>query len=192
MCILFSSCETTSSCQHCVSENPSCYSRCESQYVGVLDSNVINAVSDVASETVCWELCHGETGCRFYSYFSSRSPVFPQICFLLSHESPPYQHSEHCLTGPLTCQGNFTSVCSLSVGGETSQSILLNDTTTDHTVQLIGDGECEVRILAVGGGGYGGSYGGEGGGSGYLSYLSQPLQPFTQLTVTVGQSDEVT
>ena len=187
MCILFSSCETVSPCQHCVSENPSCYQRCESPYMGVLDSNVINAVSDVSSETVCRELCDGETGCKFYSYFSPQSPLFPQLCFLLSHQSPPYQHSDHCLTGPLHCQGNYSAVCSLSLGGQTSQSILINDTTTDHTIQLMGDGECEVRILGVGGGGYGSSYGGEG----YLSYYSNTILAFTELTVTVGSSDEV-
>ena len=54
----------------------------------------------------------------------------------------------------------------------------------------MGSSECEVRILAVGSGGAGTSYGGGGGGSGYLSYYSDTRPGFTELTVTVGQSDD--
>ena len=87
-------------------------------------------------------------------------------------------------------QGNYSAVCSLTVGGETRQSFLLNDTSTQHSLQLMGDGQCEVRMLAVGGGGYGTSYGGGGGGSGFIAYYADVLPGFTELTVTVGDSDE--
>ena len=70
------------------------------------------------------------------------------------------------------------------------QSFLLNDTSTQHSLQLMGDGQCEVRMLAVGGGGYGTSYGGGGGGSGFIAYYADVLPGFTELTVTVGDSDE--
>jgi len=190
LCILFSSCDTVNTCDHCVSENPSCYQRCESQYEGVLDTNVINAISDVSSSTVCWEKCGKETGCRFYSYYDAQHPVFPLLCFLLSHQAGPYQHSPHGVTGPLSCQGNHSTVCSLSYQGETSQAVILNTTDTEHRIQLMGSSECMVRILAVGSGGAGTSYGGGGGGSGYLTYYADTTSGFTEFSVTVGQSDD--
>ena len=46
----------------------------------------------------------------------------------------------------------------------------------ETTIDLVndgGEGECELRLLLVGGGGY--SDHGAGGGSGYLAYTAQPV-----------------
>ena len=46
----------------------------------------------------------------------------------------------------------------------------------ETTIDLVndgGEGECELRLLLVGGGGY--SDHGAGGGSGYLTYTAQPV-----------------
>ena len=43
-CQLFSSCDTTTSCSSCVSENMACYRSCSENIVGVLDDNVLDVV----------------------------------------------------------------------------------------------------------------------------------------------------
>ena len=70
---------------------------------------------------------------------------------------------------------------------EPAQWLLLTNISSPQTVLVRGgpDSDCQLALLAVGGGGAGFEYG--GGGSGYLALSSQAVTPGeTQLTVSVG------
>ena len=196
VCILFSSCERVNPCQACVSETQNCAKRCEQNYLGLLDDNILEAVTDVASESDCWYLCTDQQACTFYTYFQSSHPVFPSLCFLLARQQGPYHNCQDCLTGPASCDGQFSSLCGLAVGGEGEfrQAILLTNTSVEHSLQLVGYGQCLLRVLAVGGGGRGGfNYhsSAAGGGSGFLALYSDYISPgVTDLTITVGDQAE--
>ena len=82
--------------------------------------------------------------------------------------------SGHCesIIDAFTRQGS----CSLIVEGEQVTSCMVTEPGLETTIDLVndgGEGECELRLLLVGGGGY--SDHGAGGGSGYLAYTAQPV-----------------
>ena len=81
-------------------------------------------------------------------------------------------------------------MCVLAVGGEFHQALLLTNTTVEHSIQLVGYGQCVMRALLVGGGGRGGynyENSAAGGGSGYLALYSDYISPgVTDITVKVG------
>ena len=66
-----------------------------------MDDNILEAVTDVSSESDCWYLCTNSTQCSFYTYFKSYHPVFPGMCFLLSRQTGPYHNCPDCVTGKL-------------------------------------------------------------------------------------------
>ena len=68
--------------------------RCEQNYLGLLDDNILQAVTDVSSESDCWELCTDYKDCSFYTYFQSSHSVFPQMCFLLDRQQGPYHNCQ--------------------------------------------------------------------------------------------------
>ena len=185
---MFSSCEETHPCQNCASEEPSCFLRCDRNYVGVLNNNVIKTVS-LKSEGLCFDLCRSNASCHFYSYFKSSNPVFGELCFLLHNQSAPYQYSEDVVTGPTNCHSNTSFLCSMIVDGEIHQSYLFDNSSVDYNVQLLGDDKCEMRILAIGGGGMGDNYDGLGGGSGFLEADKRSMTGVANMKVKVGQSE---
>ena len=65
----------------------------------------------------------------------------------------------------------------------TDPGVMINVTTTNPLL-----GECQLKVLAIGGGGYGNGYG--GGGSGYIQYLNKTLTASTSISLTVGNYRE--
>ena len=74
--------------------------------------------------------------------------------------------------------------CFFLVDGTPRQCMKVTNTSSSHTVMVTALGPCQLRLLAVGGGGRGFEYG--GGGSGYLASLAQGetkiLQTFLAIT----------
>merc|ERR1719427_165807 len=78
--------------------------------------------------------------------------------------------------------------------GESVQTMVFTNTMEEQSILVVGGEKCEMRILAVGGGGDGGiaHYGpypaaGAGGGSGYLTYHTQSVAlDGMEIIVTVG------
>merc|ERR1711976_23853 len=84
-----------------------------------------------------------------------------------------------------------SEICVLEMDGESYQSIQLTNTYYYPNIRLNGPGLCNLRILAVGGGGDGvetnRGRSGNGGGSGYIQYRSiNGLFP-TNITAKVGE-----
>merc|ERR1712155_333520 len=118
-CQLFSSCDTTTSCSDCVSENMACYRSCSENIVGVLDDNVLDVVPNIDSETDCKQSCLNSTGCSYFTFFLPNSTLFHNYCFLQSEFVGPAQPCPSCVTGPVDC---FHPVgCSLALDGESRQ-----------------------------------------------------------------------
>ena len=186
-CFIFSSCETVVECEACVSETYDCGLRCDAPFSGVLaQENTIGEILDVETIPDCREYCKSRSGCRFYSYFQSPESIFYQMCFLLTHLIEPYEHSEGIITGPVHCDESFSSLCTMRIDGEPHQSFMFTNASVTN-VQLIGNNNCKMKILAVGGGGTGRYGGGSGGGSGFIELRDQdlPLGVYN-LAVTVG------
>ena len=191
VCFLFSSCEVAGDCENCVSETSNCGLRCDAPYSGVLEENIIEDLPDVASVSECREFCKSKNLCRFYSYFQSTESIFSRMCFLLSHLIEPYEHSEDIITGPVHCDESFASLCTMRIDGEVHQSFMFTNTSSVTNVQLMGDDNCQMRVLAVGGGGSGGTdymYNWkQGGGSGFIEILDKDIPlGVSDMAVSVG------
>merc|ERR1719422_1579944 len=77
--------------------------------------------------------------------------------------------------------------CFFLVDGAPRQCVKVTNTSSSQTGMVTALGPCQLRLLAVGGGGRGFEYG--GGGSGYLASLAQDIPPGEfLLTVDVGRS----
>lgn len=176
-CFLFSSCEEAAECGSCVSETSNCERRCDAPFSGVLEENVLEDILDVASVSDCREICKSkwQKGCKFYTYYQSPQSVFSQMCFLLTHLIEPYERSDGILTGPVHCDESFSSLCAMRIDGVLHQSFMFTNTSSETNVELRGDDNCQMRILAVGGGGDGTSSHYSGGGSGFLQIHEQDI-----------------
>ena len=177
VCMLLKSCEETSPCEGCVSETRNCFKKCGFTYTGKLDDNILGSVPGVASDIKCRVECSATPDCKFFTYFTEDHPTFPQLCILQSRLLEPFLPCNWCLTGPKTCEHDLA--CGLFVEGEYQTSYKFIEPGVVNNVTLVtdGNGDCQVRMFLVGGGGnaYGGGEGfGGGGGSGFLQYHSQP------------------
>jgi len=161
-CLMFKSCENTTECTNCVTQNMDCYRTCGANVVGRMDENIIDVVANIKSELDCKLLCSGTANCKLYTYYLDDDPLYHQLCVLLTELLPPSEPSDSASTGPADCS---SSECSFNVNGDSVKSLMVTEDQVDVTV--IAFGSCELTILAVGGGGKG-YYG--GGGSGYLQY----------------------
>jgi len=136
-------------------------------------------------------LCVENSNCSWYTYFYDSDIQFHEDCALLAELLPPLQDCEHCVTGVPNCIGQQ---CDLEMNGEVSQSLMVTNTSESQSITVSGVAtveSCELRILAVGGGGgYGGSYHGGGAGSGYLQYRTIIVNPGTIVTLDVGDHEE--
>merc|ERR1712154_5168 len=111
------------------------------------------------------------------------------MCFLLTNLLEPYERSEGILTGPVHCDDSFSSVCTMRIDGELHQSFMFTNTSNTTNVQLMGDEDCQMRIVAIGGGGrgYRNSNLYIGGGSGYIKILDQDIPlGVSNMVVAVG------
>merc|ERR1719450_1144862 len=198
VCQLFSSCEQTHNSTNCVSETRTCYNKCGKKVLGVLGDNILGAIGDVNTALDCKENCRTTSNCSFYSYFTEEDEQNPRFCILLSSLIEPFQPCDNCFTGPLDCQN--TGECSLMYNGESYQSLMFDSPGIEvnvSTTPFFEHGNCQLRVLAIGGGGggLGGGGVGSGGGSGYIHYHTKDLIGATLISLNVGeerQSSNVT
>jgi len=184
MCLLYRSCDDTTECTNCITEDMGCFDRCSSPYVGNLNENVLEIIPNTKSEFQCKEACSFDDNCIWYTYYFANDTMLPEFCFLLSDWGSTVADCPTCVTGASECKE--TRTCELLVEGETRQSLMLVDTGRDHNVSVVSyGGRCSLRVFAVGGGGSGGNS--AGGGSGYLNYFTTVLPPVTSpVKVRVG------
>ena len=180
-CQLFNTCENVNNCTNCYTENIDCRT-CGTNVIGGLGDNVLDVIPYIESEMNCKELCLMNSTCTFYTYFLANDTLLHQNCFLLTEFAPPAQPCSTCITGPRGC--SQPGGCSLAVGGEEQQALMVTSVGEAREIAVTGRGECNLTLLVVGGGGAFG-YGG-GAGSGYLEYRSLQVSAGTVLTATVG------
>ena len=185
-CFLLRSCDETHSCSGCVSETESCYQLCGSNVVGVIDNNNLETYFDVETEGECKEYCRATSNCSFYTYFFEEDPN-SQMCILLSHLMEPMQPCDTCVTGPLDCQQS--EYCSLEFDGDSYKFLMFTETGVDINITVSSSSFCQLRFLAVGGGGHYTGLG-AGAGSGYIQYQSKTLSSGTVISLTVGDEEQ--
>jgi len=191
VCYTFSSCEETYSCQNCASETQWCYAVCGKRFYGVIGNNLIDVAGDVDSESDCKDICKSTDTCTYYTYFTE-DDLHSKACVLLSSLMGPFQNCDTCLTGAVDCKG--FGDCSLQYNGESHRSLMFTKPGLDINVTTppFTSSECQLRVLAIGGGGKGNS---GGGGSGYIQFYSETFTAETFISLTVGdwrQSSSVT
>ena len=160
LCLLFRSCEETHECSDCVSETRDCFFTCAEHVVGAINENLLEFLSDVESEHECRDHCSSSNNCSYYTHFTQDDPN-SRTCVLLTHLLEPLQPCATCLTGPVECEDNNDD-CQMIVAGEHHSSMMF--TNIGEEVNVIIPDSCkssQLRILAVGGGGY--AYLGGGG-----------------------------
>ena len=168
-----------------MTETRSCYETCSTEIIGTINNNLLDILPNVESEFICKEQCGASQDCKYYTYFTE-GDANAKLCVLLSFLIEPFQPCENCVTGYGNCQD--VQDCGLMYNGETYKSlkftdpgVMINVTTTKPFL-----GECQLRVLAIGGGGYG--YYEGGAGSGYIQYLNKPLTASSSISLTVGDS----
>ena len=190
LCQLFRSCESVTQASNCVSENMQCFETCGFNKVGILDENILVLTPNVELEQTCKNKCIQNDNCSFYTYFHGNDSLYHETCALLTEILPPIQDCDTCVTGPVDCSSN-TQQCFLAIHGEFYQSLKVTNTSGSQNLTVIGPASCELRILAVGGGGKDASEGHVGGaGSGYLQYRVMNLDPGTIVSMDVGDLGE--
>jgi len=152
----------------------------------------LEMIPNIKFEDDCRELCGDESGCEFYTFYLEDDPNYG-ACFLLSSLKPPIQDCPTCVTGPMHCDD--TADCSFIYEGNNQTHLMFTQPRVSITFFTSGGShfaECQLRVLAVGGGGHGNHriYSG-GGGSGYIQYYTQTIPASqTQISVIVGDHDK--
>jgi len=188
ICQLFMSCDETLSCTECISETKGCYNICSKNIIGAVDDNMLDIIPDIGNEGDCWDLCGKTSGCEFYTFYLEDNP-YHGTCVLLSSLQPPLQDCPTCVTGPRHCDG--PGLCQFLYDGKTETHLMFTEPGVNISFSTTSGSfftECQLRVLAVGGGAKGG-YG--GGGSGYIQYHTQTISDSkTQIIVVVGDHDQ--
>ena len=192
-CEIFKKCEKTLSCSDCTSETKGCYKLCSKNIIGAINENFLEMIPDIESEDGCRDLCGDEPGCEYYTFYLEDDPYYG-TCFLLSSLQPPIQDCPTCVTGPRNCDG--PTDCSFLYDGTSQTHLMFTQPGVNITLSASRPfiAECQLRVLAVGGGGdgyeSGGYYSIGGGGSGYIQYHTQPILSETVISLTVGGHGE--
>ena len=84
ICLMFKTCESTTECTDCITQNMDCYRTCGSNVVGHMDENIIDMIPNTKSELNCKTLCSGTEQCSFYTYFSDLRTQ-PQVVQRIAH-----------------------------------------------------------------------------------------------------------
>ena len=188
VCFLFHQCNETHPCSDCASETRDCYKTCGKNFVGKIDENLLEDIPGVESQSDCMDLCYKSSDCKFYTYFL-KEDLNSQNCVLLSSLIEPLQACDHCITGPADCRGYED--CSFVLDGEQHQFYMVTDPATEINIHIplsFEADDCQLRVLAIGGGGK--MNASAGGGSGNLLYFSRYLLGPSIIRLNVGGSGE--
>ena len=181
-CVLLSSCQGVHDCVDCSTQDTTCDTMsCTSSHPlqSHLGDNLIQFLPDLEDQEDCRAACIAETSCTFFTHYNLSDPALPNSCFLLSSLELPLQPCSSCQTGPRHC--GFTCSFLVDEGVAATGGLLL---TSSSTVVAVGLGQCNLTVLAVGGGGHG--YNGAAGGSGNVVWRELEVSGSAQLNVTVG------
>ena len=183
LCMLLSSCDGHHSYEGCRTEEISCFKSCGVPWEGREAENLLDVIIGVSTELDCKQNCSANPGCNVYTYHNSEDDNFPSFCSLLSELLEPLQSCQHCSTGFPDCRNITGSICGFAIEGEeTVLTSYMFNKTGDTNVNILALGDCELTVVAVGGGGSG-NY--AGGGSGYVTNASLTVLT-SELVVRVG------
>merc|ERR1719378_623099 len=182
-CQLFRSCETTVDCTGCVTEVRGCSGGCSNNVIGAIEDNFVDYITNLPSESACINECRKQSSCNFYTFYLEDDQN-SGACVLLSSIIEPLAECPTCVTGPVECD-NFDD-CGFFYNGKQENHMIFTENGTEFqlTTKGLSISRCQLRILAVGGGGLGKA---GGGGSGYIQYFTRALTSSpTLIKLTVG------
>ena len=196
MCMLFRSCDQTSTCENCRTDWIGCDKNCLTSSYGVLDENVIEVIPATVTFQDCRNECKHADNCSWFTYFTSGDPLYHEHCFLLTDLTNHQYDCEFCVTGPRDCGLSDGCYISLDSDDNSYDSVTLTSPNITSVKIHGGAGSCTLQVLLVGGGGDATEAALDlegGGGSGFVQSYRLELQPGdAEMTVRVGMSREVT
>ena len=132
-------------------------------------------ITNLSSEPDCAYECWKQRSCNYYTFYLEDDPN-SGACVLLSSIIEPLEECPTCVTGPVECD-NFDD-CGFFYSGKEENHMMFTEPQTEFELVTKGVSisTCQLRILAVGGGGLGSELGsGKGAGSGFIQYVTQTL-----------------
>merc|ERR1711892_293816 len=175
VCMLLRSCAKLHDCTDCRTEVRDCFGSCHQQIEGKVEDNFLEKIYDVGDESTCLLTCTATQGCEYYTYYTSNDTNNSNLCVLLKDILGPFQACEHCSSGRPGC-GHKPNVRQFSLGTTGTEGLtyhMFNESSSISFQYEALFANCELNILAVGGGGKGGvdetnsaNYSGGGGGGG--------------------------
>ena len=188
-CILYSECNNFTECEDCTTASEICFEFCGSNLEGALEENVLEIIGGVEEEMSCKAFCRNESACEAYTYHDTYDLFLPRTCIMLSEIRGPVQSCQNCSTGFPDCRNITGGLCAITVGSDDTALTSYQFTEIGDTpvsILTLGNQDCELTVVAVGGGG---SASGAGGGSGYVASTNITVSP-SQLVVRVGGPGE--
>ena len=125
---------------------------------------------NLPSEADCKNECDKVQGCNFYTFYLEDDPNYG-ACYLLSSLIQPLEECITCVTGAVDCENFDDCGFELSNNGTKQTHMMFTEPGVRVDVNIgVSISKCQLRMLAVGGGGDGLNC---GGGSGYIQYVKQ-------------------
>ena len=185
VCLLLSSCLSTSPCTDCVTESVSDCT-CSLPYQCYANSdNMLEILSHpLPSEQACRTICFDSENCTTYNYYDVTHPSRGLCVLLTSCRQLVMEPCQGCHTGPARCSDRGET-CQLAVWSSLDSTIAL---TSSSTITLLsGEPTCtrEVNMMAVGGGG-GSLANRAGAGSGMVVFNQTLITANREVEVVVG------
>jgi len=187
-CFTHRFCSSVHQCEHCVSEERNCtLDNCHAAKNGVIaEDNMVEIIEGIGLASECQDLCRKNSNCKFYTYFDGEDLEFPNLCTLLSDLRPPFTDCKHCQTGSKFCRDGLNHCYLLHDGKLHTDSIMLTESSTVEVFSI--QGECRLKILAVGGGAQGSQR--NGGGSGYVEEVVRSIPETVTLEAIIGNGQD--
>ena len=138
-------------------------------FLGPIAENFVDYIPNLSSESACINECRNVIGCNFYTFYLEDDPN-SGTCILLSSIIEPLEACPTCVTGALECE-NFDD-CGFFYNGKKETHMIFSDPGVGVELSTGSISTCQLRVMAVGGGGHGSN---GGGGSGYIQYFTQTL-----------------
>jgi len=193
VCMIFTRCALDHSyCKDCFTEAKLCFDVCNIESEGSFNQDTVDVINDVPDEPSCVTQCRMNMDCKFYTYYTTYSE-HPRMCLLLSDIEDPIKPCYNCRTGFPDCKNITTDFCHFSVGDSNDKLTSYKATKTFTKIELRVPSEalfsiCDLKIVAIGSGGYPVD---NGGGSGYIETASVSPIANRPLFLYVGSESRV-
>ena len=153
---------------------------------------MISYVPSLPTESACRDECSNTSGCNFYTYFLE-GDLHQGGCYLLASLIRPLEECQTCVTGAMDCDNFNEDNCGFFYNGRLETHMMFTEpgVKVEFNTSFSLSSSCQIRVLAVGGGGQAAYDGGAcGGGSGYIQFFDQNLTSLSPTLIELEVGNE--